>query len=267
MLSNFHTHTSFCDGRNTPEEVVKSAIDKGFNAIGFSGHGYTDFDISYCVKETRDYIETINGLKEKYKDNIEIYVGAEEDCACYVNRAEYDYIIGSSHYFNINGEYYPVDLNCEEVLKCLDILDGDIISLAENYYKSFVEYILKRKPDIVGHFDLITKFDEGQTPIFLNNPQYNKLAEKYILEALKSECVFEVNTGAISRGYRTYPYPSENLLYVIKNNGGKVIITSDSHSLDTLDYYFDETKNILQDIGFEYTYTIYNNEFVKLKLK
>ncbi len=39
MIANFHTHTVFCDGRNTPEEVVLSAIEKGFSAIGFSGHG------------------------------------------------------------------------------------------------------------------------------------------------------------------------------------------------------------------------------------
>ena len=28
MLSNYHTHTTFCDGKNTAEEVVLSAIEK-----------------------------------------------------------------------------------------------------------------------------------------------------------------------------------------------------------------------------------------------
>jgi len=27
---NFHTHSTFCDGKNTPEENVISAIKKGF---------------------------------------------------------------------------------------------------------------------------------------------------------------------------------------------------------------------------------------------
>ena len=47
MLTNYHTHTNFSDGNNTAEEVVLSAIEKGFNAIGFSDHGYTDFDLSF----------------------------------------------------------------------------------------------------------------------------------------------------------------------------------------------------------------------------
>ncbi len=38
MLANYHTHTTYCDGKNTPEEIVLCAIEKGFTSIGFSGH-------------------------------------------------------------------------------------------------------------------------------------------------------------------------------------------------------------------------------------
>ena len=79
MLANFHTHTVFCDGNNTAEEVVKSAIEKGFSAIGFSGHGYTEFDLRYCMKNTEGYIAEIKWLKEEYKNKIQIYLGIEED--------------------------------------------------------------------------------------------------------------------------------------------------------------------------------------------
>ena len=41
---NYHTHTDFCDGQNTPEEMAEAAAKKGFPALGFSGHSYTDFD-------------------------------------------------------------------------------------------------------------------------------------------------------------------------------------------------------------------------------
>ena len=44
MLTNYHTHTTFCDGKSTVEEIVLSALAKGFDAIGFSGHGFTTFD-------------------------------------------------------------------------------------------------------------------------------------------------------------------------------------------------------------------------------
>ena len=37
---NLHTHTTFCDGKDTPEELIEAAIAKGFDSIGFSGHSY-----------------------------------------------------------------------------------------------------------------------------------------------------------------------------------------------------------------------------------
>ena len=46
---NYHTHTDFCDGQNTPEEMAEAAAKKGFTALGFSGHSYTDFATFYCM--------------------------------------------------------------------------------------------------------------------------------------------------------------------------------------------------------------------------
>lgn len=262
MLSNFHTHTNFCDGKSTAEEMVISAINKGFSSLGFSGHGQTPHDLSYCITDTKGYIAEIKRLKEKYKNDIQIYLGVEEDISSLQNRKDFDYIIGSNHYFKIGNEYYHVDHSLKYFNNTLKLFNGDILAMAKNYYEPFCDYIKSRKPDIIGHFDLITKFDEPDC-IFLNNEEYKALAEKYLLEALKADCFFEVNTGAVSRGYRTSPYPSLDLLHTLKKNGGKLVLNSDSHSPNTLDGFFAETKKMLKDIGFEYTYTLYNNEFIK----
>lgn len=266
MLSNIHTHTTFCDGESTPEEVVVSAINKGFVSIGFSGHGYGEHS-EYGIKDIDSYIFEINRLKEKYKKDIEVYLGLEEDMFGLFDRNRFDYIIGSCHYFKKDGEYYPIDSSPELFQKALkEAYNNEPLALAESYYSTFCEYILKRKPDIIGHFDLITKYDETDTPLFLKNEEYFKLSEKYLLEALKSDCIFEVNTGAISRGYRTTPYPYENLLYLLKKEGGKITLTSDSHHHDTLDCNFKESTKMLKNIGFTHTYVLHNNEFVKTVL-
>ena len=263
MLSNLHTHSVFCDGVNTPEEIVKSAVERGFSSVGFSGHGYTDFDLRYCMKNTDGYIAEIRRLKEEYKNKIQVYLGIEEDAFCLVNRGDFDYIIGSSHYFNIGDKYYPIDSDYDYFKECLKVYGGDIHTLANDYYSRFCDYINKRKPDIIGHFDLITKFDELDKSLFLEDKGYIQISEKYLKQALKADVLFEVNTGAISRGYRTTPYPNENLLHLIKKEGGRVILSSDSHSADTLDFGFSDAKKLLKDIGFEFVYTLYNNEFVK----
>lgn len=263
MLTNYHTHTNLCDGESTPEEIVTEAIKKGFDAIGFSGHGYTPYDLSYCMKNTDEYIVKINKLKEKYKKKIQVYLGIEEDSFSYVNRADFDYTIGSAHYILKDKKYYSIDSEYEYLKKCIELFDNDVLKFADSYYSCFCDYIKKRKPDIVGHFDLITKFDEVDIPMFSNNKDYLKLSKKYMEEMLKNDCLIEVNTGAISRGYKKEPYPCENLLYCVKRNSGKIILSSDSHHAKTLDFHFEETKKLLKSIGFEFVYVLYDNEFKK----
>lgn len=266
MIANFHTHTTFCDGENTPEEIVLAAIQKGFSAIGFSGHGNTPFDLRYCMKATEDYIAEIQRLKKKYKDKIEIVLGIEEDAAAWVDRSQLDYIIGSSHYLFVDGKYLPIDSDYGYFSKCLDAFGGDPLALSENYYHAFCQYISERKPDIIGHFDLITKFEEQNPSGLLSDPRYHAIAERYLKEAVKSGCIFEVNTNAIARGYRTAPYPSENLLRLLKGLDAKLILSSDSHQIETLDFQFSETKVYLRKLGFTHLYTLSKGKFVPYQL-
>jgi histidinol-phosphatase (PHP family) len=263
MLANYHTHTTFCDGKNTPEEIVLYAIENGIKSIGFSGHGNTPFDLRYCMKDTSAYVSEVSRLKEKYRDKIQIYLGVEEDAYHPTDRSLFDYVIGSSHYFCVDGRYYPIDSSHEYFKKCLDLFNCDAVSMAHAYYRPFCRYINERRPDIIGHFDLITKYDELDRPIFLENKEYNKVAEHYITEASRSGSLFELNTGAIARELRTVPYPAENLLYVLKKENSGLILSSDSHRSDTLCFGFEEARKYLKDIGFNFVYTLYNGEFVR----
>lgn len=249
ILTNFHTHTKYCDGSNTCEEVIQAAIKNGMKAIGFSGHGYTSFDHDYCMLDTRSYLQELTSLREKYKEQISVFIGIEEDCHELIDRDGLDYIIGSSHYLKVDGAFLPIDLDLDGFKRCLRAYDNDVVRLAEDYYKNLCDYILMRKPDIIGHFDLITKFDEMDESLFLSNPAYNKVAEKYIALAAQSGAIFEVNTGAISRGYRSSPYPAKNLLAVLRELNAKVILSSDSHSKDTLLFGFEEARALLDEIG------------------
>ncbi len=263
MLTNYHNHSTFCDGKNTPEEVILSAIAKGFDAIGFSGHGFTEFDQRYCMKDPPAFRAAIKELKEKYKDKIQVYLGVEEDMFAPVNREDYEYMVGSCHYIHKDGGYYPIDSGLNYFNKCLELFNGDALAMADSYYSHFCEYIVRRKPDIVGHFDLVTKFEEVEPHGLFGNEEYRKMAEKYLLHAMKSGSLFEVNTGAISRGYRTAPYPTPALLHTLLKNDGKIILSADSHTAETIDFFFKESRAMLKDVGFTHVYALYNGEFVK----
>ena len=264
--SNFHTHSTFCDGRNTPEEIVTSAIERFFSSLGFSGLGYTPFDLRYCMTDTEGYISEVIRLKDKYKKDIQIYLGVEEDAFSPLERGRFDYIIGASHYFCVRGEYLPIDSSHAHFQRCLEAFSGNVIALADAYYSSFCAYIKKRRPDIIGHFDLITKFEEMGESHFLGNAEYEGIAKSALLDAASAECIFEINTGAISRGIRSTVYPAENLLHLLKKEGGRIILSSDSHSRDTLDYAFDDTRRYLYDIGFRELYTLYDGKFIPINI-
>ena len=137
------------------------------------------------------------------------------------------------------------------------------MAYAKNYYERLVGYLVERKPDVIGHFDLITKFDELESSVYLENPEYKKLAQESLLKAIKSQSIFEVNTGAIARGLRTSPYPSIELLHLLKKNDGKLMINTDCHKKEKLNFYIKEAKLLLKDIGFKYVYVLFDNEFKK----
>jgi histidinol-phosphatase (PHP family) len=261
---DLHVHTEFCDGRATAEEMVKAAIALGCPRIGLSSHAPMPYgDYAMAAEREADYRREILRLRAAYREKIEVLLGLDVDLwSLPFPREEYDYIIGSCHYIHKDGAYYSVDSGVDFRDRCLQLFGGDPVAYAESYFAAFTDYILKRKPDIVGHFDLITKFDELGESRFLQNPAYNKLAEGYVAEAAKSGSIFEVNTGAICRGMRTTVYPSENLLYVLKKSGTRLILSSDSHAASTLDFYFDEAKAYLRDMGFRELYTLRNGEFV-----
>ena len=266
ILFNFHTHTTFCDGTNTPEEVVLAAIDRGFSAIGFSGHGTTPFDLTYCMQDTEGYIAEVTRLKEKYREKIRIFLGIEEDALALVDRGRFEYLIGSAHYCCVDGVYYSVDSSAEHRGRLLEACGGDPLRMAESYYRTFCEYIRARKPDIVGHFDLITKYDESSDTLLLNDPRYHALAERYLAEAMREDPIFEINTGAMLRGIRSTPYPAENLLQMLCREEAKIILSSDSHAADTPDGFFEEMRRYLLDLGFRRAYTLTDDGFVPYSL-
>lgn len=234
---DLHTHTTYSDGKNTPEEMILAAADEGLDTIGISDHSYTSIDESYCIKKEKiaGYVAEISALKEKYKGKIEVLCGIEQDYFSDEPTDMFDYAIGSVHYIKAGGEYIPVDESAEILKKAADkYFGGDMYALVEEYYRLEADVIRKTNADIIGHFDLITKFQE-QTPLFdERNPRYISAWKKACDELLKTKKPFEINTGAISRGYRTTPYPSEEIRQYILENNGALILSSDSHTTDSV---------------------------------
>ena len=252
---NYHTHTTYCDGNSTPEEIAEKAVSLGMTELGFSGHSYTSFDESYCMskEDMRRYFDEINGLKERYEGRLEILCGIEMDI--FSDREDYDlpwdYVIGSCHYIKKGGEYIPVD-ESEDILTSAasEYYGGDIYQLAEDYYREVSEVHDVTGCDIVGHFDLITKFNEESQILDDSEPAYEDAWMSALEKLTKDEdLIFEINTGAMSRGYRTEPYPSSEILAELGKRKTGIILSSDSHDKSTLLYGFEKARRLAESAG------------------
>ncbi len=253
ITCDFHMHTTYCDGHSSAEEMVLSAVALGLTEIGFSAHSYTPFDESYCINQNRitAYYEEIAALKEKYKDQIRIFFGFEQDYYSDPPPVPVDYLIGSVHYVKCGSDYVPTDGGNEPLRNAArDYFGGDIFAFCEEYYRIEADVVRRTGCDIIGHFDTITKYFEREMLFDLTDERYRRAWKKAIDALLPTGVPFEINTGTISRGYRSNPLPNYELLDYIAANGGSFILSSDSHHADTIAFRFDRYERYARDSGF-----------------
>ena len=240
-MTDLHVHTTFSDGRSTPEEMVQAAIAKGMTTLGFSDHSYTHFDTAYCIPKEKIpvYRAEIEALKAQYAGQIEILCGIEQDFYSEESTEGYDYVIGSVHYVKAGEKYLPVDESRQALLRAVqEAFSGDFYALAEAYYQTVALVAEKLQPTIIGHFDLISKFNEDGKLFDETHPRYIAAWQAAADRLLKAEIPFEINTGAVSPGYRTAPYPAAPIREYLANRGARFLWSSDSHRADTLCFGF-----------------------------
>ena len=200
-FSNYHTHTTYCDGKDTPEELVLEAIRLGCPEIGFSGHSHLTEHIGSMTEQgTLDYCAEIRRLQKKYADQITIRLGIEHG--------------------------------------------GDFYACAEDYYNVVATLYERTHCDVIAHFDLITKYNEGNNLYDMNDPRYVAAADAALDRLIECPVLLEVNTGAMARGYRTEPYPDRRILKRWLDAGKELIFAADCHDKHNLLYAFDSLSDI-----------------------
>lgn len=206
---DLHNHTLWSDGIHSPEKIIENAIEHKLTAIGISDHFQTDKCNSVLIENLEDYIENLESLKLKYKDNIEIYSGIEicmNRDLCDLNNLPYDLFNKLDYVLLEYIDYFKSSVKLNELenytkhLKCnIGLAHTDLLRLYKNYGLNF----------------LISKLKENNLFWELNvNEGY-----EYFDEIVKS-----IDTWRTKR-----------LFKYLKKNDIKISVGSDTHCLDYYD--------------------------------
>lgn len=253
ILSNMHTHTTFCDGANSVEEMVQSALERNFVSLGFSIHGWHPLEVvPVTLEREAAYRAEVRRVREKYRGQIEILLGAERDSIYERDFSDYEYLIDSTHWFEEGGEFFCADYSEERMLAQVKHFGGDFYAYCRSYFRQAEKMCAKSDAAFIGHIDLISKFNEGMRYFDENDPRYLKGAKDAAMAAIERGVPLEINTGAIARGYRSAPYPSLPLLKFIHDQGGEVIVNGDSHSAAALETAYDLALENAVRAGFDH---------------
>lgn len=225
----YHTHTYRCGHANGKEEdYILSAIEKGYKVVGFTDHVFLPDVIQEGMRgnydELNDYINTVNYLKNKYKDKIEIHLGFEceygekyKEYYTYLKKQKgIEYLILGQHLFFENNDL--VWLSCSGAPEeMLDKYTHTLISAMETGLFTYI-----------AHPDLFIRFFEKITP-------YVEEHIRMICEAAKKHNVpLEINLGSLRDGGRRQKpnhlnYPDEGFFKIVSEYDIPVIIGIDAH--------------------------------------
>lgn len=194
----FHIHTYRCKhaSEEFDEDYVKTAISLGATSITFTDHTpfpFNPFGNRMDIEELDEYISSLNSLKEKYADKINVKIGLEvEYLPEFINFYQelkskgLILILGQHFYCHEDGEFSFTDdreynkknehIGCgKAILEGINTGLFDVISHPDRIFRRLNEW--NRKAESMAK-NIIFAASEKQIPLEINLSSYEKFVTK-----------------------------------------------------------------------------------------
>ncbi len=263
LKTNYHSHSKFCDGKSTMQEMIESAIERGFTHFGVSSHAPFPFENDFAIQDGcfEAYKNEFFRLRDLYSKQIHLYLGLEmdyitdiiEDTDTPAKNYGLEYYIGSVHQVkehNDSKDMWFIDGSKVETYDngLRNLFDMDIKRAVHCYYESQIDMIRKNNPDVLGHCDKIIMHNKNR--YFTQDEQWYKDEVVALFnEVKKKDIVVEVNTRGIYRKRAEDFYPSTYWLKYLVNHNVPLTISTDCHKEDETDMLYADAVNVLKQIG------------------
>ncbi len=265
ILADCHLHTSHSgDSTAAMESQILSGIDRGLKYMCFTDHFDPEFPYDKLPEvepgtfelDLESYREEYLRMRDKYDGQITLYYGVELGLqphlggflSSYVmDHPEFDFVIGSSHLCAGTDPYFPYFLEGRTEEEALALYFDESLENLESF-SGFDSY---------GHLDFVARCLPHRESFYT----YSAFADRIdpILQTLIAKGIaLEVNTAPLTKGMRCFN-PLPEILTRYRELGGELItIGSDAHVPERIAGFFNETAQILRELGFKY-YAVYEN--------
>lgn len=263
LKTNYHNHSKWSDGKYNPEKTVLRAIELGFDIIGFSDHSPVPFKSEWNMRYENllKYINDINYLKEKYKDQIKIFLGLEADFIdgiSYIKHFKHlglDYTIGGAHYLTetfADGTIFNVD-DTDEIFQrgLTKLYNNDIKFLIERYYNAVNQMVEEDTPDVIAHLDLVEKFNKNHKYFDSKAQWYQEIVDNSLKIIQKSGCIVELNSRSLYKGLLDDFSPKITILQKMLNLKIPVTISGDVHKPEEMELFWEKSIKNLKFAGYK----------------
>lgn len=273
-LTNYHSHSLYCDGRAGMEDFIRFALSEGFTSYGFSSHAPLPFPTAWTMEwdRTDDYLAEFRRMKEKYARRIELYLGLEID---YLNEESnpsiarfrelpLDYRIGSVHMlYNDKCEVVDVDVPADVFKRIVDEqFNGDLEQVVHLYYGRLRRMLELGGFDIVGHADKMHYNAACYRPGLLDEPWYDALVKDYFADIAARGYQVEINTKSY-HDLGTF-YPNERYFPLLHELGIRVQVNSDSHYPERINSGRPEALQALKRAGYQTVMELYGGRWQEM---
>ncbi|OGL49066.1 MAG: hypothetical protein A2161_17075 [Candidatus Schekmanbacteria bacterium RBG_13_48_7] len=263
VTSNFHTHSVFCDGKGTIINFIETAIEKEMTVLGFSSHAPLPFSTDWAMDsgDLMSYCQSVKFLQAKYADRINLFLGLEIDYIPGVispadtkfKKYDLDYTIGSVHFvgYSKNNEHWGID-NTKEIFESglRELYQDDSKKAVQEYYRLVCEMVQNASPSVIGHLDIIKKFNSENIHFNESDTWYRDAVMETLNVISASKCIMEINTSGLHKSASHEQYPSSWILKESLNLNIPIVINADAHKPEQLMQSFPETVNRLLEIGY-----------------
>lgn len=275
-LTNYHSHTLYCDGRAVMEDFIRFAVHRGFTSYGISSHAPLPFPTHWTMEWDRmdDYLSEFRRMKEKYAGKIELAVGLEIDYLDEENnpslsrfrKLPLDYRIGSVHMLhNAQGEAVDIDVSAAVFRDIVGKhFNGDLDKVIRLYYDSLLRMVEAGGFDIVGHADKMHYNAAAYRPGLLDEPWYDSLVRDFFQQIAARGYIVEINTKAFE-SLGTF-YPNKRYFSLLKDLGVRVQVNSDAHYPERIDSGRSEALLALKHAGFDTVTEWHRGQWVEMPL-